>query len=123
MSNDGLHYAQRWIAAWNSLNLERALELWADDMEFCSPLAAELTGRPTLKGKEAAAAYWKRALAASDHLYFQLEEALWDPDERAVTIVYRRERGADIRLAVEIVRLNSEGLGVRGTAFHGAVLV
>lgn len=120
--NQGHEYATRWIDAWNSMDLERALALWADDMTFSSPLAAELTGSPTLNGKASAAAYWGRALARGGVLRFELKEALWDAEARTVVIVYRRERGADVRIAAEIIRLNEAGLGDRGLALHGAAL-
>ena len=120
--NEGEEYAARWIAAWNSMELRRALELWAEDIEFCSPLAREITGSPVLRGKAAVADYWGQALAQAAHLHFELVQALWDSEARTVTIVYRRERGEDVRLAAEIIRLNSEGLGVHGTALHGAIL-
>lgn len=120
--NEGQDYARRWIEAWNSMKLDHALALWADDMEFCSPLAAEVTGSAVLLGKNAAAEYWRKALCQAVHLHFELIDALWDPEARAVTIVYRRERGADVRIAAEIIRLNEHGFGVRGTALHGAAL-
>jgi hypothetical protein len=120
--NEGQRFAARWIEAWNSGELPRALALWAPEMEFWSPLAAELTGSPVLKGKAAVAAYWGRALEQGMHLHFELKQALWDPDLRTVTIVYRRERGRDVRLAAEIIRLNDDGLGVHGIALHGPAL-
>ena len=120
--NEGQAYAARWIAAWNSMELDRAVELWADDMEFCSPLAAQITGSAVLRGKDAATEYWRTALAQASSLHFELRDAFWDPEARAVTIVYRRERGKDIRLAAEIIRLNAQGLGVQGTALHGAAI-
>ena len=120
--NEGQEYAARWIAAWNSMELDQALGLWAEDIEFCSPLAWEITGSPVLRGKAAVAEYWGRALAQAVHLHFKLIQALWDAEARTVMIVYRRERGEDVRLAAEIIRLNSEGLGVHGTALHGAIL-
>lgn len=120
--NDGQTYAVRWIEAWNSGELDQALALWADALEFCSPLAEEITGSATLTGKAAAADYWGRALAGSSHLRFTLIEALWDAEARAVTILYRRERGADIRVAAEVIHLDAKGLGVRGIALHGAAV-
>jgi len=104
------------------MKLDRALALWADDMEFCSPLAAEVTGSAVLRGKNVVAEYWRKALERAGHLHFELIDALWDPDARTVTIVYRRQRGTDVRIAAEIIRLNEQGLGVRGTALHGATL-
>ena len=120
--NEGQTYAARWIEAWNSMDLDRALELWADGMAFCSPLAAEITGSPVLRGKAAVADYWRRALAQAARLHFELEQVLWDPEARAVTILYRRERGEDVRFAAEIIHLNAAGLGVHGTALHGPPL-
>ena len=120
--NEGQQYAVRWIEAWNSMDLNRALELWADEMEFCSPLAAEITGSSVLRGKSVVADYWRRALAGAKRLRFELKEALWDPAARTVTIVYVRERGEDVRLAAEIIRLGADGLGTHGTALHGATV-
>ena len=120
--NEGQKYAARWIEAWNSMKLDRALELWAEDMEFCSPLAAQITGSAVLCGKETVAEYWRRALAQASRLHFELKDVFWDSETRTVTIVYCRERGEDVRLAAEIIRLNAEGLGVHGMALHGAAL-
>jgi ketosteroid isomerase-like protein len=120
--NEGQTYAARWIDAWNSMDLDRALELWSEEIEFCSPLAAEITGSPVLRGKAAVGEYWGRALAQAARLRFELIEALWDDGARTVTIVYRRARGADVRVAAEIIRLNEKGLGAHGIALHGASL-
>lgn len=51
-----------------------------------------------------------------------LIQALWDAQARTVTILYRRERGGGVRIATEIIRLNQQGLGIQGTALHGAAL-
>lgn len=120
--NEGQAYARHWVDAWNSGNLDQALALWADDLEFESPLAAELTGSPTIRGKAAVADYWGAALGQVSHLRFELQNVYWDPEQRVVTILYRRERGLDVRTATEIVRLDDAGLGVTGIALHGAQL-
>ncbi len=120
--NDGQVFAQRWVEAWNSGTLDNALALWADDLEFQSPLALEITGSPVIRGKDAIARYWGAALDQVSHLHFELEQVYWDPEQRTVTILYRRERGSDVRTAAEIVRLNENGLGINGTALHGAAL-
>jgi hypothetical protein len=120
--DEGYKYAARWIEAWNSMDLNRALELWSDEVEFCSPLAAEITGSAVPRSKAAVGEYWGRALAQAVRLRFELIQALWDAEARSVAIVYRRERGADVRVAAEIIRLNEKGLGVNGIALHGASL-
>lgn len=120
--NQGQEFAERWAEAWNSMDLEQALRLWADDMAFCSPLAAELTGSPMLHGKAAARAYRGEALRQAVRLRFEVLQVVWDAETRTVCIVYRRERGDDVRLAAEVVRLDDGGRGVHGIALHGAAL-
>lgn len=120
--NEGQIYARRWIEAWNSGQLAQALALWSDDLTFESPLAAELTGSPVIRGKAAVADYWGAALAQATSLHFELLHAYWDSEQRVVTIVYRRQRGDDLRTAAEIVRLDHAGLGSHGLALHGAAI-
>lgn len=120
--NEGQTYAALWFDAWNSRELIRALALWAEDMEFCSPLAFEITGSAVLKGKTAVASYWAAALAQAGELHFEPIEVLWDANLRTVAIVYRRSRMGQVRIAAEIIRLNAQGLGEHGMALHGAVL-
>lgn len=52
-------FAQEWIDAWNSHNLERVLSHYADDFEMSSPYIAQIAGEPSgvLKGKPAVAVY------------------------------------------------------------------
>ena len=120
--NEGEAYAERWVEAWNSHALDRALALWADDLEFESPLALEITGSPVIRSKAAAAEYWGSALEQVSNLKFELQHVYWDPAKRAVTIIYRRERGDNVRTAAEVVKLNKSGVGVHGVALHGAVM-
>lgn len=57
-------FAQEWVDAWNSHDLERVLSHYADDFEMSSPYIAQIAGEPSgmLKGKPAIAAYWAHAL-------------------------------------------------------------
>jgi hypothetical protein len=59
------HFAQEWIAAWNSHDLEEILSHYTDDFEMSSPLIVQLMGEAsgTLRWKPAVRVYWSKALA------------------------------------------------------------
>jgi hypothetical protein len=71
-------FAEEWVAAWNSRDLDRILPHYADDFEMASPYIAIVTGEPSgvLKGKAAVAAYWAKALARLPSLHFELHSSL-----------------------------------------------
>jgi len=56
-------FADEWIAAWNSRDLDRILSHYTPDFEFSSPLIPAVTGDPggRLKGQDAIRAYWHKA--------------------------------------------------------------
>src|SRR5262247_937894 len=83
-------FAARWIAAWNSGDLERVFSFYADDFEMRSPLIAERGFSPTgiLRGKDAIRPYWGGGLAtAKPLLAFELIDAY--AGVGTIAIVYR----------------------------------
>ena len=62
MTDDPLIFAQTWIAAWNSHDLEGILAHYAEDIIFASPIAARLVGTGVIQGKAALRRYWAQAL-------------------------------------------------------------
>ena len=69
-----LKFAEEWIAAWNSHDLDRILAHYADDLEISSPLIVERMNEPsgTLRGKAAVRPYWAKGLEAKPPLRFEL---------------------------------------------------
>ena len=69
-----LKFAEEWIAAWNSHDLDRILAHYADDLEISSPLIVERMNEPsgTLRGKAAVRAYWAKGLALPPPIKFEL---------------------------------------------------
>ena len=65
-------FADEWIAAWNSHDLERVLSHYTDDFEMSSPLIIELMNEPsgTLKGKENIRRYWQKRFGAKSAAAF-----------------------------------------------------
>ena len=69
-------FVAEWMAAWNSGDVERILEHYADDVEYWSPFIAAMAepGRPgadgRLIGKENVRAYFAAALGKYPDLHF-----------------------------------------------------
>ena len=88
-----LQFANEWIAAWNSHDLDRILAHYEDDFEMSSPIIRTLAGEPSgkLRGKAAVRAYWEKALQKIPDLRFELAQALAGVE--SVTICYKGHRG------------------------------
>ena len=110
-----LKFAQEWIDAWNSRDLERVLALYDDNAEMVSPhivrLGINAEGR--VRGKDSLRAYWSRALADNRDLQFTLLEAFASPD--SLVVRYRNQKGHTV---CEYLRFNRDGLIVQGSAHH-----
>jgi hypothetical protein len=110
------HFAQEWIAAWNSHDLSRVLAHYADDFEMSSPYIIQMAGEPSgvLKGKEAVGAYWAKALAMLPELRFELVTTLVGVD--SITLYYKGVRG----MAAEVFHFGSDGKVIRAYAHYAA---
>ena len=108
-------FANEWIAAWNSHDLERILEHYEDNFEMSSPIIATLAGEPSgkLQGKFAVGAYWSRGLKQAPDLRFELLTALAGVD--SVTVYYKGHRG----LSAEVLHFGPSGK-VRAAFAHYA---
>jgi len=110
--------AHRWIAAWNSQDLERVFALYDDHFEMRSPLIAErgFSSTGVLRGKDAIRPYWSAGITtAQPPLHFELIDAYGGVD--TVAIHYR---SVGRKIVVEILELDAHGHIVRGCATHGA---
>ncbi|MHB1511953.1 MAG: YybH family protein [Acidiferrobacter sp.] len=108
--------AARWIASWNSRDLEHILRLYAEDFVFSSPLIVAIAGEPSgiLIGKDAVGAYWRKALARRPDLAFRLESVRWGI--QSIVINYSRDDGHG---ASEWFQLGPGGLIERSSAHYG----
>lgn len=86
-------FADRWIALWNSRDLEGVLALFADHVVFSSPTAARLGhgSGGVVRGKEALRAYWADALSRNPELHFDLLGAYVGID--TLVINFRHQTG------------------------------
>jgi ketosteroid isomerase-like protein len=71
-------FANHWIQAWNSHDLDTILSHYADGVVLTSPAAARLLNNPsgTIEGKEGLRAYFERGLKAYPQLTFELLDVL-----------------------------------------------
>ena len=107
--------AGEWFDAWNAHDLEAVLGHYADDVEFTTPFAVELTGRPdgTLHGIDELRSYFARALAAFPDLRFtDLRVA---QGVSSITLCYRSVR--DLQ-AAETMFFGPDGKIVRVLAHY-----
>jgi hypothetical protein len=99
-------FAQDWVDAWNSHDLERILTHYDDEVLLVSPVALKLLGGDgTVRGKAALRGYFFRGLEAFPNLRFELIDALWGV-ETIVVYYINNVRGSK---TAEVMLLNAGG--------------
>jgi ketosteroid isomerase-like protein len=109
--------ATKWVAAWNSGDLDRVYALYADDFEMRSPLIVERGFSPSgaLRGKEAIRPYWGAGIAtANPPLRFELLGVY-----AGVNTVVVHYRSVGRKIVAEVLELDDAGVIIRGSACHG----
>lgn len=108
------HFADEWVSAWNSHDLNQILMHYHDDFVMSSPVIIQtgFSTTGTLRGKGAVHAYWSKALSLFPQLHFELLNVFTGAD--SVVIHYRGHRGQ----AAEIFYFNAEGKVVRAAAHY-----
>lgn len=111
---DAREFADQWIRAWNSRDVEAVLAHFTDDVVFTSPTAARVVPESggTVRGKDALRHYWTVALSASPDLQFDLVGVYAGVD--TIVINFRNHLGA---LVNEVLTFR-DGLVATGHATH-----
>lgn len=98
-------FAEIWIEAWNSHDLDIILSHYSEDIEITTPMIKLALGEGdgSLKGKDAVADYWKRALDKMPDLHFEL----YDVTEgvNSVALYYKSVME---KKAIEVMFFNEE---------------
>jgi ketosteroid isomerase-like protein len=86
-------FADDWVQAWNSHDVEAVLAHFHDDVVFSSPIAARVLpdSLGVVRGKEALRHYWTTALALLPDLHFDVIGVY--RGESTLVINYRNHRG------------------------------
>lgn len=100
------HFAEAWIQAWNSHDLEQILSHYSDDFEITTPMIKTVMGieSGTLKGKAAIREYWQTALNKIPDLHFELEEVT--ESVGSVALYYQSVFG---KMAIEVMFFDEQG--------------
>ncbi len=108
-------FANEWIEAWNSHDLDRILSHYSETFEFASPFIIQVAGEPsgTLKGQAAVRAYWSKALARQPDLHFRLVTVF--SGVASAVIYYQRHDGS---YAAEHFEFGSDGKVIRSSAHY-----
>jgi len=111
-------FAEEWIDAWNSHDLERILSHYAADVVFTSPKALARLPHTlgTVRGLAQLREYWAPLAQIRPQLKFTLETVMETVD--GCTLLYRDETG---RLVAETMLMEAGGKVVRGIVSHAAV--
>ena len=97
---DAKKLAHEVIEAWNSHDLDRIIEHYAEDVTLTSPLAAQKLGDPTVRGKAALRAYFAIGLELFPELHFDLVDVMWGVS--SVVLYYVNQRGTMTAEVMEI---------------------
>ena len=110
-------FAQHWITAWNSHDLDAILSHYAPEVILISPVAARLLGDSSgrVAGKEALQAYFERGLQAYPNLTFKLLEVMWGIS--SVVLYYVNQNGSH---SGEFMELGPDGKIIRVIAHYNA---
>lgn len=100
------NFAEEWINAWNSHDLDKILFHYADDIEVTTPMITLATGgkENTLKGKNDVWEYWKKALEKFPDLNFELIKST--AGVNSVALYYKSIMD---KYAVEVMFFDDEG--------------
>ncbi len=110
------HFAQEWIAAWNSQDLERILSHYTDDFTIETPMAVKLLPetKGVVRGKDAVGKYWAVGLQNNPDLVFELHKVMVGVN--GITIYYTNTtRGKQV---AEVLWLNDAGKAYKCCVYY-----
>jgi hypothetical protein len=112
---NAIKFANDWLTAWNTHDLDAIMRHYADEVVFTSPLISKLIGEPTgkLVGKDALRSYFEQGLAAYPELSFELLAVFMGVD--SITLEYR---SIGDRRAAEVMTFGADGRVTRVLAHY-----
>lgn len=99
---EAVKFAEKHVATWNAHDLEAILDMYSEDAELRSPLAATLMGDGVVRGREGLRAYFEQGLKRYPDLRFELVDTFLCQD--SVTLLFK---GAGGRLVCEVLFVNA----------------
>ena len=115
--DEAWNFANAWVAAWNSHDLEAIMSHYSDEIELSSPVAGQLLVAPNGKvvGQANLRDYFQRGLQAYPELRFRLDDVLWGVD--SIVLYYKNQKGTR---TAEFMQLSPVGTVTRVVAHYSA---
>ena len=90
---DAKEFADQWIAAWNSHNLDAIVSHYDEDVKLISPAAARILGDAsgTVEGSAALRDYFRRGLELFPNLQFELLDVMRGLS--SIVLCYKNQKG------------------------------
>ena len=100
-------FAQEWVNAWNSHDLEKIMEHYDDEVVLISPVTLKLlqNGDGAVRGKAALREYFTRGLQTYPNVRFDLIDVLCGVE----TIVVYYANNVRGNKTAEVMQLNADG--------------
>jgi len=116
-AHEAREFADHWIAAWNSHELDAILSHYAPTVTLTSPVAANLLNDASgnVTGKEALRSYFLRGLEAFPSLTFVLHDVL--SGINSVVLYYTNHKGTK---TAEFMEFDAHGKVIRVVANYNA---
>jgi hypothetical protein len=116
-NDDAARFADAWIRAWNSHDLDEIMSHYADEVTLTSPTAAALLGDPSgeVRGTAALRAYFRKGLDVYPNLRFDLFDVMFGVT--SVVLCYVNQKGTK---SAEFMELNPAGKVTRVVANYSA---
>jgi len=99
---DAIEFANHWVKAWNSHDLDEIMLHYSTDIVLVSPVAAKILNDPSgvVTGKEALRAYFRRGIEAYPNLKFELIDVMWGIS--SIVLYYVNQKGTKTGEFMEI---------------------
>jgi len=112
-AQDANRFAEEWIAAWNSHDLEAILRHYEAGIVLTSPVAARVFNDPagTVAGKDKLREYFTRGLALFPNLNFELFDVMYGLS--SIVLCYKNQSGT---MTAEFMEFGESGKVVRVVA-------
>ena len=109
-------FAQNWVRAWNSHDLDAIMSHYGSEIVLTSPVAAKLLNGAsgTIAGKEDLRSYFKRGLEAYPTLAFELLDVMWGLS--SVVLYYVNQKGTKTG---EFMEFDADNKVIRVVANYG----
>jgi ketosteroid isomerase-like protein len=116
-SAEAKKFAEDWIAAWNSHDLDAILVHYDENAVLISPVAAKLLADAagTVRGKAALRGYFRRGLEAYPNLHFELLDVMFGMS--SIVLCYKNQKGTK---SAEFMEFGSDRRVTRVVANYSA---